>query len=207
MAPIGGDSMEGIDMVKLKEMQEIWREALDMIWEEALGKVNIGKSGRHGEYKGMPFYQWTWNLYHPDNPKIVGDGMVIHHKDLNPLNDRISNLQKMTRVEHARYHSSNMLEETKKKISEKLKGKNHPNYGKHPSNESRKRQSERMKGEKNYNFGRTGAKSSRSTPVMADYKEYSTLNEAAKYLGVVYSTIRYRIKRNKPGYSYISLNK
>lgn len=31
-------------------------------------------------------------------------GMVIHHKDRNPLNDDISNLQAMTRAEHALEH-------------------------------------------------------------------------------------------------------
>jgi len=63
-------------------------------------------------------------------------------------------------------------EEEKKKMSERMKGKNHPNYGKHPfsektlrkmseshkgfkpSEETKKKHSERMKGKKNPMFGK-----------------------------------------------------
>jgi len=134
MAPIGEDSMEGINMERLKDMQEIWREALDMIWEEGLEQVNINKSGRHGSYKGTPFHHWTWNLYHPDDPKILGDSMHIHHKDLNHLNDHISNLQKMTSAEHTSLHMT----------------------GHCPSKETRQKRSESQMGEKNHMYGRIG---------------------------------------------------
>lgn len=38
----------------------------------------------------------------------VPKGMVIHHKDRNPLNDSLENLQAMTRAEHAREHEHDL---------------------------------------------------------------------------------------------------
>ena len=66
-------------------------------------------------------------------------------------------------------------EETRKKLSEKTKGKNNPNYGKthsketkrkqsearkgkSPSKESNKKRSETLKGKNNHNYGKTGEK-------------------------------------------------
>lgn len=45
-------------------------------------------------------YQWIWIKYRGPIPK----GMVIHHKDENPNNNRLSNLQLMTKAEHATHH-------------------------------------------------------------------------------------------------------
>lgn len=46
-----------------------------------------------------------------------------------------------------------LSEETKRKISESLKGENNPNYGKHRSEETKKKISESHKGDKHYNYG------------------------------------------------------
>lgn len=215
---------------------------LNMIWEGALGKVRVGKNGRHGYYKGLFFHHWTWNLYHPEDPKIIGDGMCIHHKDLNPSNDNISNLQKMTNSEHARLHALIMTDGTKRKISENhadMSGEKNPMFGKHhteesnrknskshrgihPSEESNRKNSESQKGEKNHFFGKhhsekskqqsseshkgllMGDKNPNARAVIADYKYFSTGKEAAKMLNVHYTTIRNRIKSNKPGYYYLA---
>lgn len=40
----------------------------------------------------------------------VPRGSVVHHKDRNPLSDEISNLQAMTRAEHAREHYEELVE-------------------------------------------------------------------------------------------------
>jgi hypothetical protein len=46
-------------------------------------------------------------------------GIVVHHKDFNPYNNDINNLEPMTRSEHARLHSLRLrhTEETKTKLS------------------------------------------------------------------------------------------
>ena len=103
--------------------------------------------------------------------------------------------------------------ETKKKISERLKGEKHPNYGKHLSEETKKKMSESQKGEKNPNYGkhfseetrrkmseshkgRTGANNLRSKPVLQLDKETGTviaefagLREAERVTGVKHCTI------------------
>ena len=45
-------------------------------------------------------------------------------------------------------------EEHRNKISEAIKGENHPMYGKKHTKETRQKQSEAKKGDKNYNFGK-----------------------------------------------------
>ena len=38
----------------------------------------------------------------------IGRGLVIHHKDRNPMNDCIENLQAMTRADHAAEHKKDL---------------------------------------------------------------------------------------------------
>jgi hypothetical protein len=53
-------------------------------------------------YAGIQFSHIVWNYYNPDNK--WEKGYAIHHIDEDKLNDNISNLQKMVRGEHQRYH-------------------------------------------------------------------------------------------------------
>jgi hypothetical protein len=53
---------------------------------------------------------YVWWLNHG---ATIEDGEVIHHKDLNPLNNNIENLVKMTNEEHCRMHS---IENSKQKF-------------------------------------------------------------------------------------------
>lgn len=48
----------------------------------------------------------VWEHHHG---RPVPSGYVIHHRDHNPLNDDISNLQALTRAEHAREHRRTRL--------------------------------------------------------------------------------------------------
>lgn len=43
---------------------------------------------------------------HDNGP--LSAGMVVHHRDRNPLNDAVGNLQAMTRSEHAKEHAGEM---------------------------------------------------------------------------------------------------
>lgn len=47
----------------------------------------------------------VWESHNGPIPK----GLVIHHKDRNPLNDEIDNLEAMTRSNHAREHSQDRV--------------------------------------------------------------------------------------------------
>lgn len=58
-----------------------------------------------------------WNFYHPED--TIKEGEAIHHINENKSDDRIENLQKMTRSEH------NTLHKIGKSIN---KGNNNPRY-------------------------------------------------------------------------------
>ena len=69
-------------------------------------------NGKHGNYY---YHKWKENgkyhsimLHHAIYEDVYGeipDGMVIHHKDFNPLNNDISNLVMLSVSEHARIHN------------------------------------------------------------------------------------------------------
>lgn len=48
-----------------------------------------------------PIFKWVWQAFHGPVPK----GYCIHHKDHNKLNDRLDNLELMTRSEHTIHHN------------------------------------------------------------------------------------------------------
>ena len=81
-------------------------------------------------------------------------GYDIHHIDENKLNNSLSNLIYLTHSEHNIIHkkgNKNMFgkhhsEDAKRKMSESLKGENHPLFGKHHSNETLRKMSEAQKG-------------------------------------------------------------
>lgn len=196
-------------------------EELDIIWEEALKKSTIHCDNRR-YYKCQKFTHFTWNLYHPEDPKIKGDGYIIHHDDENPLNDHISNLKKMTNAEHTSLHHSNPPEIVRKRMSERIKGEKNPMFGRHHSEETRRVQSEAQKGEKGHNYGKRppqdvrtkiseslkgrygGNKNPMARIVMAEYMIFTTMNQAAKVFGVTNGAIYWRIKKQKPGYFYLT---
>lgn len=77
-------------------------------------------------------------------------GNVIHHINEDKTDNRISNLRLMTLGQHTTLHNTNRTysEETRRKLSESLRGKNHPNWGTHRSEETKKRISEGNIGKK-----------------------------------------------------------
>ena len=79
------------------------------------------------------------------------EGYDVHHKDFNKLNDRLDNLERLTNAEHLSIHAKNRdpwnkgltkdvderltkSEDTKKKISDKLKGNTNTPKGRIPWN-------------------------------------------------------------------------
>ena len=67
-------------------------------------------------------------------------------------------------------------------ISNKLKGENHPMYGKHLKEETKRKLSEALKGEKNHNFGKTPSQETINKLRQAAYKrhEYTEIKCAEK---------------------------
>lgn len=113
---------------------------------DEFGTIQKTKINRYEWFKGARVHQiqmWT-NCGWRDS-KI----WAIHHKDENKLNNSLSNLVYLTRSEHTILHKKgnqnnlgkHLSVEHKRKIGEKLKGENHPFYGKHHSEEARKNMS------------------------------------------------------------------
>ena len=73
----------------------------------------------------------------------VSDNCCIHHVDQDPLNNDILNLVCVTRPEHQRWHSTHRSLVTRCKIS---KSNSISQKGKHHSEETRKKISESLKG-------------------------------------------------------------
>lgn len=69
-----------------------------------------------------------WNHYNPNDKIQSKDGYMIHHKDEDKSNDKIENLQKVTRKEHAKLHPRS--DKTKEKMSRLHSGNGNPMYGK-----------------------------------------------------------------------------
>lgn len=80
----------------------------------------------------------------------VPNGYVLHHKDHNKLNDRLDNLQLMSREEHTSHHFNGIhrTEEFKEKVSKGLTGVKH-------SEERRRKDSLAKQGIKWFNNGTT----------------------------------------------------
>lgn len=59
---------------------------------------------RHDKWKTPPFalHRQIWIDHHGEIP----EGHIIHHKDGNPLNNEIGNLEAMPRGEHAKMHAA-----------------------------------------------------------------------------------------------------
>lgn len=94
-------------------------------------------------------YHEIWNKHHPDDLKLLGDGFVIHHKDENPENNDIENLQKMPRGEHQRLHVLEKWAEDdhRRKMSECHQGEKNHFYGRTHSDETKQRLSNMKRGE------------------------------------------------------------
>lgn len=140
-------------------------------------KIVKVKNGRN-YVNSRPLAHIIWDHYNPDNK--IRKGYLVHHKDKNPLNDNINNLQLMTTSQHMKIHNSGInnplyerghTEETKKKMSEQRKGKpscrkgavlsyetkqkiSNSKIGKKASEETRKKLSDMRQGKGNSFYGK-----------------------------------------------------
>jgi len=99
------------------------------------GFERYGEKPRKSLYsnKEVNYHVWVWENYYK---KRVPKGYVIHHKDGNPKNNDISNLECMTTEEHKRYHGSNITEEKRSELRKKYCGNGNPFFGKKHSIET-----------------------------------------------------------------------
>lgn len=79
-------------------------------------RITTRKEGNHGKM----LHRLIWEDHYG---KPVPDGYDIHHINLDKRDNRIQNLQCVEHNLHMRFHSRNISEETRKKISEKNKGR------------------------------------------------------------------------------------
>lgn len=93
-----------------------------------LGSINKYNNhvfvGTNGGYKQNGLHQYIWMVgYQCDIP----DGYDIHHKDFNPLNNKIDNLELIEHSRHLEIHKVGFKKdiETKEKISNTLKNNIH----------------------------------------------------------------------------------
>jgi len=74
------------------------------------GGVHVDKHIRaHGWVNGKAKHQYTARMvWEHFNEKIEG-GLILHHKDLNPVNNRLENLELVTIEEHNQIHGRNRI--------------------------------------------------------------------------------------------------
>lgn len=101
-------------------------------------QISSSKEGN----KGKKLHRLIWeDFYNKKIPK----GYVIHHLNGDKTDNRIQNLQCVSRSNHIIFHNKNISDETRKKRSESKKGVKNPNYGKKASYETRRKMSESSK--------------------------------------------------------------
>ena len=107
-------------------------------------KTSIHKDGRP-YFKGHRLHEWQVHTHYGWK-----QGMDIHHLDENKLNNSLANLVYLTKSEHSKIHNKigkKLSDETKRKLSESLKG-NKNMLGKHHTEDVKRKISESHKGKK-----------------------------------------------------------
>ena len=82
-------------------------EIIDENYQKFLGVLYRRRKPRHNRQmchyqQSIQLHQVVWNYYFGEIPV----GLVIHHRDLNPANNDISNLQLLTNAQHQHLHRS-----------------------------------------------------------------------------------------------------
>lgn len=109
-------------------------------------RSSINQGYRKLRYKGqvIKYCYLVWNYHNRKDTITVKDGYVIHHKDGDSLNDKITNLVKMTHSDHSKLHHPEGRTDYFNGVSKP--GKENGMYGKKHSAETRKRMSLARKG-------------------------------------------------------------
>ena len=107
-------------------------------------RIHSNEKGNRGKY----LHRLIFEDFYGQIPK----GFFIHHKNGNPLDNCILNLQMLRNKEHSSLHTPS--EETKKKMSESQRGDKNSMFGKHHSEESKQLIREANQGKNSYWYGK-----------------------------------------------------
>ena len=97
--------------------------------------LHFDKSGHKVLGEIHQIYRLVWEAFNGPIPKKHN----IHHRDFNPANDRLDNLECLTVQQHMKIHQNNRSNETIQKMSDVKKGKHPWNYGLHFMSEEQKK--------------------------------------------------------------------
>lgn len=92
--------------------------------EKGYYKITSRKEGN----KGKLLHRLIWEDFYG---KSIPNGYSIHHKDGNPLNNEIWNLQCCENSKHMRFHAINISDEKRLKMSQYFSGDNNPCWKKY----------------------------------------------------------------------------
>lgn len=87
----------------------------DSLWFAKTGKNNYYWHKRKNKAT-VSLHKYVWEKHNGPVP----EGVVVHHKDHNPLNNDVSNLELMNVKEHSRYHIEKRIAEGSINVAESL---------------------------------------------------------------------------------------
>lgn len=163
----------------------------NFIWEILRECNNIEELNRLEVY-----YIGLYNTFNNGYNLTLGGGGSLGYLPSEETKQRMSksNMGKNVGNQYAKGNTHTLPEETKQRMCKAGKGKHHhignknPMYGKHHSTEVKQKISEN---------------STIIKPVIINDRRFRSLAEAAKFMGVTYSTITRRIKKQTEGYRFV----
>lgn len=184
--------------LKVAEDGEVWVPKSGKWPEHYTYGYKMKDEHMHVTYQGKIYrvHVLVAEVFLNKNKPIDGKTFAVHHIDENPENNNIENLVILTHSKHAALHHTGKIvsEETRKKMSEAMKGEKNYWYGKTFSEEHKKKISEggmgKHSGENCIFFGKFGAEHPTSKPVIGvnintgEVREFSCAAEAQRILEI-----------------------
>ena len=133
-------------MIRYKDiiLEDYFIDPVTAVITNSKGEIQKIKNGKDGRsyFKSHKLHEWQVHT-HLGYKK----GFDIHHIDKNKMNNSLENLVYLTRSEHTKIHSNGKIlsEETKRKMSEAMKG-NKNMLGKHHTEETKQKMRNSSKG-------------------------------------------------------------
>lgn len=160
-----------------------------------IGRDNLGSgplvNKTCGGYGGVSGYKFTEEQLEAHRIRNTGKTHPFYGKHL--TEEHKQNISKSETGDKNHFFGKHHTKKTKNKMRKSIKGryngKNNPMYGKHHTEETKKRLQI----------------SSNGKTILINNIKYISIKGAAKILKISESTIRYRLKHNKPGYEYVNI--
>lgn len=174
--------IDGYEGYLVSDDGRVWssKRGIELAQEEKKGYLNVYLYNRDGrKFIGVHRLVAIAFIPNPDNLPEV------NHKDENPMNNRVDNLEWCTAKYNSNYgtHSS--------KLSEQNKGENNPFYGRKHTEDS----IERMRAAKH------GMPSNNRKTIVVNGKRYVSMSECAKEIGISLTQL-HNIKNGKRKNNY-----